>query len=87
MADPILNQLARTTLLPDEIANAILVGETPALKEVVTHLLIAAMDCEGMTASDPSSSWNEKRHARQVLVLAFLSAILGINDPVRAERR
>jgi hypothetical protein len=52
MLNPILNQLARSTLLPDEIATAILDGGAPPLKEVVTHLLIAAMDCEGMTASD-----------------------------------
>jgi hypothetical protein len=30
--------------------------------------------------ADLNSSWNEKRIARQILVLAFLSAIVTIND-------
>jgi hypothetical protein len=81
MTNTILEQLSRSTLLPSSLSAAILAGNTPPLEEIVTQLLIAEMDCEGLTASDPKSSWTERRIARQVLVLAFLLAIVSINHP------
>jgi len=75
------DQLARTKLLPDDLAAAILAGNTPPLEELVTNLLISEMDAEAMTASDPSSSWTEKRLARQCLAMAFLLALHGSDEP------
>jgi len=72
----IFDQLARnTTLLPDDLSAQILSGIVPPLEEIVTALLIGAMDAEAVIRCDPTSTWNEKRIARQCLAVAFLGAI------------
>lgn len=75
MPNTIVNQLARSTLLPGEMAAAILAGNAPPLEEVVNALLVGAMDTEAVIRADTRSSWNEKRIARQALTVAFLSAL------------
>jgi hypothetical protein len=75
MTVPILNLLARSTLLPREMAAAILAGNPPPLEEVVNALLVGALDAEAVIRADTRSTWNEKRIARQALIVAFLSAL------------
>jgi len=75
MKDTILERLARSTLLPGDMATAILAGDAPPLKNIVDHLLIGAMDSEAVVRSDSKSTWNERRIARAILVIAFLMAI------------
>ena len=72
----ILDQLARTNLLPEDVSRAILSKNVPPLEDIVMPLVICSMDCHAMTANDAKSTWNEKRIARQCLVIAFLTAIL-----------
>jgi hypothetical protein len=74
----ILGQLAQTTLLPEEMSAAILVGgdHAPSVEDIVMALVVGARDCEAMTRNDLKASWNERRIARQVLTVAFLSALL-----------
>lgn len=76
MTNTVLNHLAHTSLLPSEMSAAINSGTPPPLEELLDTLLIAALDCEAMTASDPTSTWTEKRTARQALIVAFLSALV-----------
>ena len=71
----ILDQMARTTLLPDEMSAAILSGDVLPIEESINALLIGAIDCEAVTRTDPESTWNVKRMARACLIIAFLSAI------------
>ena len=72
----ILDQLARNAgLLPDNLSAAILAGQTPPLKEIVLHLVIASMDAHEVVVGDPQSSWDEKRISRMGLVVAFLAAM------------
>ena len=52
----ILGQLARTGLLPDDQATAILAGGTPPVEEVVLHLVIAAWDGYAVLTGDPQTS-------------------------------
>jgi hypothetical protein len=75
MRNQIYDQLARTTLLPAEQSSVILSGKPPALEEIITSLLIGALDCEAMIGCDPKSTWNERRSGRLCLILAFLMAI------------
>ncbi|HYW38068.1 MAG TPA: hypothetical protein VE957_08140 [Terriglobales bacterium] len=76
MRNWVYQQLARnTTLLPAEQSSAILAGNVPPLEGIVVPLLIGAMDCEAMIGCDPKSTWNEKRLARQCLIVALLLAI------------
>lgn len=71
----ILDQLARSGLLLDDLAKPILAGNTPPLEEIVMALVIGAMDAHAVTVGDPQSTWNEKRLARMALAVAFLSAM------------
>ena len=80
MKNEIYGQLARTRLLSESESAAILAGNVPPLDEIITTLLIGAMDCEAMTAGDPKSGWNEKRLARQCLTIAFLLAIVAAEE-------
>ena len=76
MNNHIYCQLATSGVLPDDLSGAILSGTVPPLEEIVMPLVICAMDCEALTYGDAKSTWNEKRIARQCLVIAFLAAIL-----------
>lgn len=71
----IIDQLAHTTLLPETMATAILTGDKPPIEEIVTALVIGAMDCETVVRSDSTSTWNERRIARAILAVAFLTAL------------
>jgi hypothetical protein len=81
MNQEILGQLARNTgLLPKEMAATVLAGNTPPLEEIVTALVIGAMDAHAVIVGDPESSWNEKRLARMALAVAFLSAMAVVGE-------
>ena len=71
----VYDQLARTGLLPTDLAGEIMAGKMPPKSEVTLHLLIAAMDAHAATDGDPKSSWTERRISRQNLGLSFLVAI------------
>ena len=72
----VLDQLARNTgLLPEDMATAILAGNTPPVEEIVINLLIAGQDAHAVIVGSVESSWNEKRFARMALAVAFLAAI------------
>ena len=75
MKNDVYAQLAHSTLLPDDVAAAILAGNTPPIEELVLHIVIGAMDAHAVTVGDPQSSKNERRIARMVLAVAFLSAM------------
>ena len=76
MKNWIYDQLARnTTLLPSEQSAQILAGSMPALGEIVSPLVIGAVDCEAVIGCDPKSTWNERRLARLGLIIASLLAI------------
>ena len=72
----IFGQMARTNLLPESQSAEILAGNVPPLEGILMPLLIGAMDCEAMIGCDSKSTWNERRLARQCLILAFLLAIV-----------
>jgi hypothetical protein len=73
----ILNQLGRnTTLLPQEMREDISFGCFPALEEIVGALLMNSVDATAVTESDPTSTWNDKRHARTALTNSFLLALV-----------
>jgi hypothetical protein len=76
----IYGQLARTNLLPDSQSSEILAGHEPSLEDIIMPLLIGAMDCEAMIGCDPTSTWNERRLARQCLILAFLLGIVAAKE-------
>jgi len=77
----IFDQLARSGLLwDDDTVTAILAGSVPPLEEVAFALVIGAMDAEATVRGDPTSTWNEKRIARQCLAVAFLSAIACVKE-------
>ena len=72
----LLEQLVRnSTLLPRDVSDAILTGQTPPIEEIVMALVIGALDAHACTLNDVSSSWNQKRQARMALACAFLSAM------------
>jgi hypothetical protein len=76
LKNDIYGQLARTNLLSQSQSSEILAGKASPLEEdIIMPLLIGAMDCEAMTGCDPKSTWNERRMARQCLILTFLVAI------------
>jgi hypothetical protein len=75
----ILDQLARTTLLPGEMAAAILAGDVPPMKEIVDALLIGSLDCHATVVGDSGSTMNERRIARACATAAFLSALATTN--------
>ena len=75
----ILDQLARNTgLLPEDMAAAILAGNTPPTEEIVISLVIGCMDAYFVTVNDANSSWPEKRAARMALAVAFLAAMVAV---------
>jgi hypothetical protein len=76
----VLDQIARSKLLPSDMAAAIRNGNTPPLHDVVTALVTGVQDAEAMTAADRESTWAERRIARQVLTIAFLLVIAGVNE-------
>jgi hypothetical protein len=80
MKNDIYAQLAHSTLLPDDVAAAILAGHTPPIEDVVLHLVIGALDAHGVVLGDPHSTWNEKRLARMALAVAFLSAMATLGE-------
>jgi ABC-type nitrate/sulfonate/bicarbonate transport system substrate-binding protein len=71
----ILDQLARTGLLPDDVAKPILAGDMPPIEDIAMALVIGAMDAHAVVVGDPQSTWNEKRLARMALAVAFLGAM------------
>ena len=71
----VYDQLARSGLLPTELAGEILAGRMPPKSEVTLHLVIAAMDAHAMTDGDPKSSWTERQISRQILGRTFLLAM------------
>ena len=72
----IFGQMARNTnLLPEDMATAILAGDTPPTEGIVMALLIAAMDAYAVAVGHPQGSKNERRIARMALAVAFLSAM------------
>ncbi len=81
----VLDQLARSTLLPEEMAAAILAGRNVALEGIVTELAIGTMDAEAVTRNDRNSTWNERRLARQSMAVAFLSALAWTNGETGLE--
>jgi hypothetical protein len=72
----VLDQLARSTLLPDEMSAAILAGNVPPKEDIVQQVLTGVMDAEAVVRADDKSTWNERRIARLCLGIAFLSAVL-----------
>jgi hypothetical protein len=71
----ILDQLARSGLLLDDLAKPILAGNTPPIEEIVMSVIIGCMDAHAVLTGDPQSTWNERRLARMALAGAFLSAM------------
>lgn len=77
----ILKQLARSGLLwDDETVAAILAGNIPPVEEIVLPLLITCMDSEITVRNDSTSTWNQRRIARQGLAVAFLAAIAWMKE-------
>jgi hypothetical protein len=79
----IYSQLAHSSLLPDDMAAAILAGNTPPPEDVVLHLVIGALDAHAVVLGDARSSWNEKRLARIALAVAFLGAMVVVGNEER----
>ena|ERR1035438_40208 len=71
----IYNQLARSGLLLSDLSNRILSGKPPCIEEIVMALVIGSMDCDALTKSGDSDDWNIRRISRQLLTIAFLSAL------------
>ena len=80
MTTNVLNQLAHSGLLMDDLANPILAGDPPPTEELVMALVIGCMDAHAVVVGDPKSSWNEKRVARIALAVAFLAALAVVGD-------
>jgi hypothetical protein len=80
MKNDIYAQLAHSTLMPDDMAAAILAGHTQPIEDVVLHLVIGALDAHAVVLGGPHSTWNEKRLARMALAVAFLGAMAALND-------
>ena len=71
-----LNQFARTNLLPTSDSEAILSGQTPPLSDLIQHLVVGSMDAEAVTADEKTATWTQRRIARQLLGLTFMTALL-----------
>ena len=84
----IFGQMALNTgLLPEDMAEAILAGDTPPTEGIVVALLIAAMDAYAVTINDPQSRWIDRRAARMALAVTFLAAMAVVDDgDAEAER-
>jgi hypothetical protein len=81
MKNDIYSQLAHNTgLLPDDMAAAILAGNSPPREDVVLHLVIGALDAHAVVLGDPQSTLNEKRLARMALAVAFLGAMAVVGN-------
>jgi hypothetical protein len=80
MKDTILERLARSTLLPGDMAAAILAGDAPPLKDILDALLIGSLDCQATVVADTRSTLNEKRIGRACGIIAFLTAIANTNE-------
>jgi hypothetical protein len=78
MTGPILDQLARSGLLPSDLATTLLGGVAPT-EEIALALVIGSMDAEAMVRGDSTSTWNDRWIARQGLILAFMSALVLAN--------
>jgi len=77
----ILDQLARSGLLwDDRMVAAIFAGNPPPIEDIVLAVVLGVMDAEIMVRNDATSTWNERRIARQCLAVAFLSAIASANE-------
>lgn len=72
----ILDQLARTNLLPKAESTAILAGRSPSVLDLIPHLVIGSMDAEALTSGDKTATWTQRRNARQLLGLTFMTALL-----------
>lgn len=79
----IIDQLARTALLPDGMSATILAGKTPPIEDVLMHVLIAVQDAHAVLVADPRSTQSEKRLGRMALAVAFLAgmAVVGRVEP------
>ena len=75
MKTDILEQLARSTLLPHSVSVEVLAGTETSIGEIVLDLLIRSLDAEALVSGDADSTWNQKRLARQLLIVTFLSAL------------
>jgi hypothetical protein len=75
MSTAILDQLARSGLLPESLSAAILAGDVPPTDEIVTALVIGAMDSEAMARAGRLMDWAERRLSRQLLTIVFLTVI------------
>jgi len=85
----ILDKLARSTLLPEDLSEEILAGAEPPLEKIVMALVIGSLDCHGTLVADERATMNEKRIARAVATVAFLVALLagkGANASTTLER-
>jgi hypothetical protein len=76
----LLQQLAHSTLLPDDLAKPILAGTKPPTEEIVLAVIIGAIDAHAVIVGSPESSWNEKGMARLALAGAFLAALAVVGD-------
>jgi hypothetical protein len=74
--DFILDQLARTGLLPESESKAILAGKAPSFLDLASHFLILSLDADAVTASDKTATWVQRRLSRQLLGVTFLTALL-----------
>ena len=75
LPDRILDQLARSTLLPTAMSEDMFAGKAVDRQEIIMALIHGAMDCHAMTAGASTATWTDRRLARQVLTIAFLLAI------------
>ncbi len=80
LKNEIYGQLARTNLLPESQRSEMLAGNVPPLEGIIMPLLIGAIDCEAITACDSKATWNERRLARQCLILAFVLTIVAAKE-------
>jgi hypothetical protein len=72
----LLQQLAlNSTLLPEDMAAAIVAGDTPPNEEIVLAVIIGCMDAHAVVVGDPQSSKQERCIAHSVLAASFLSAM------------
>src|SRR5258708_3029579 len=77
MRHDIYRQLAlNTKLLPDHLSASIIAGKSPPLADIILALVISCLDCEAAISSDKVSTWNERRLAREILAVSFLTALL-----------
>ena len=62
----VLDQLARSTLLPSTMPAAIMASEQPCIEDIVMALMHGAQDCEAMTRNDPKASWIDRRITKAI---------------------